>query len=313
MSVAFDAVLGLLLLLCAWQVVAARAVREAATTFIAFGLLLGLVWVRLGSVDIALTEVAVGGGLTTIVLLRAVSQLAAAGLASEDSHSSPPRFRPGVAALCAGVTAALAGVLLALPEPPPSLAPQVAANMAATGVGNPIAGVLMVFRAMDTVLETVVVLLALLGVWALAPARALSEPPAPLLAGTPPDPLAFLARVLVPVGLVVGTWQVWAGADIPGGKFQGAAVLAAMALLLMMAGTLRVPPADHRGLRIALLVGPLVFLGIGAAGWPLAGAFLRYPAGLEKPAIILVEIASTVSIAAALVLLVLGAPTGARR
>lgn len=313
MSVAFDAVLGLLLLLCAWQVVAARGVRDAATSFIAFGLLLGLVWVRLGSVDIALTEVAVGGGLTTIVLLRAVSQIAASGRVSDGGRDEEPRVRAGVAALCAVVTVVLAVVLFALPEPAPSLAPEVAANMAATGVGNPIAGVLMVFRAMDTVLETVVVLLALIGVWALAPAAALGEPPAPMLDGTPPDPLAFLARVLVPVGLVVGVWQVWAGADIPGGKFQGAAVLAAMALLLMMAGILRAPPADHRGLRIALLLGPLVFLGVGAAGWPLAGAFLRYPAGLEKPAIILVEIASTVSIAAALVLLVLGAPRGARR
>ena len=313
MSVAFDAVLGVLLLLCAWQVVAARGVREAATTFIAYGLLLGLVWIRLDSVDIALTEVAVGGGLTTIVLLRAVSQLAAVGPVREQTPAGRPHFQPGVAALCALVTVALAGVLLALPDPPPSLAPEVAANMAATGVGNPITGVLMVFRAMDTVLETVVVLLALIGVWALAPAGALSAPPAPLLAGSPPDPLAFLARVLVPVGLVVGAWQVWAGADIPGGKFQGAAVLAAMALLLMMAGTIKAPAADRRELRAALLLGPLVFLGMGVAGWPLAGAFLRYPEGFEKPAIILVEVASTVSIAAALVLLVLGAPSGARR
>ncbi|RXL93863.1 sodium:proton antiporter, partial [Citrobacter sp. AAK_AS5] len=83
----------------------------------------------------------------------------------------------------------------------------------------------MVFRAMDTLLETVVVLLALMGVLALAPAGALSVPPPPLSPGTPPEPIAFLARVLVPVGLVLGAWQVWAGADIPGGKFQGAALI----------------------------------------------------------------------------------------
>ena len=313
MSIAFDAVLGLLLLVCAWQVVVARDVREAAASFIGFGLLLGLVWVRLGSVDIALTEVAVGGGLTTVVLLRAVSQRAPAGHAAVPQPALSRHARVAVAVLCAGVSAALAGVILALPSPAPTLAPEVAANMAATGVGNPITGVLMVFRAMDTLLETVVVLLALMGVWALAPAGALSVPPPPLSPGTPPEPIAFLARVLVPVGLVLGAWQVWAGADIPGGKFQGAALIAAMALLLMMAGRLTAPAADDRRLRGALLLGPVVFLGLGAAGWPLAGAFLRYPAGLEKPAIILVEIASTVSIAAALVLLVLGVPTGARR
>ena len=48
--------------------------------------------------------------------------------------------------------------------------------------------------------------------------------------------LAFLARLLPPVGIVAGVYIFWVGADDPGGAFQGGTVLAAMWLLVMMAG-----------------------------------------------------------------------------
>jgi multisubunit Na+/H+ antiporter MnhB subunit len=309
MSVAFDAVLCLLVVLAAIRVVATTDLRAAVGGFLAYGMLLALVWVRLESVDIALTEVAVGSGLTTIVILRAISRMPVA--ASSSSGSSPTRSaRVAVGLMCAVVTLGLSGVLLALPDPAPSIAPYVAQNMPATALGNPIAGVLMVFRAMDTVLETVVVLLALIGVWAMVPQHRLAEVPGPLAPGRAPEPVVFLARALVPFGLLFGAYQMWAGADVPGGKFQGAAVLASMGLLLMMAGVVTAPAATNVRLRALLLVGPILFLAVGVAGWPLAGAFLGYPAGLEKPVIIAVEIASTISIALALVMLVLGPPAG---
>jgi multisubunit Na+/H+ antiporter MnhB subunit len=304
MSTAFDAVLGLLLVLAAIRVVATADIRGAVSSFIAYGMILALVWVRLEGVDIALTEIAVGSGLTTIVILRAISQV------PSSSSSSSMGAKVAVGIVCAAVTLGLSVVLLGLPEPAPSLAPYVALNMPATALGNPITGVLMVFRAMDTVLETVVVLLALIGVWALVPQRRLAELPATLGAGRAPESVVFLARALVPFGLVVGAYQLWAGADVPGGKFQGAAVLASMGLLLMMAGVIHATAATNIKLRALLLVGPFLFLAVGVAGWPLAGAFLGYPAGLEKPVIIAVEIASTISITVALVMLVLGPPAG---
>lgn len=304
MSTAFDAVLGLLLVLGALRVVATTDLRAAVSGFVAYGMILAVVWVRLESVDIALTEIAVGSGLTTIVILRAVSRVPS----SASSSTRAAKATVGIA--CASVALGLSVVLLGLPEPAPSLSLHVATNMPATALGNPITGVLMVFRALDTVLETVVVLLALIGVWAMVPQHRLAELPAALGTGRPPESVAFLARALVPFGLVVGAYQLWAGADVPGGKFQGAAVLASMGLLLMMAGVIKAPAATNVKLRALLLVGPFLFLAVGVAGWPLAGAFLGYPAGLEKPVIIAVEIASTISIALALVMLVLGPPAG---
>ena len=306
MSTVFDALLGLLLILAATRVVATTDLRAAVSGFIACGMLLALVWVRLESIDIALMEIAVGSGLTSIVILRALSRAPS----SPSSSSRCAKAAAGV--VCALVTLGLSLVLLSLPQPAPSMASYVAQNMSATALGNPITGVLMVFRALDTVLETVVVLLALIGVWALVPQRRLAELPAMQPTGPPPESVAFLTRALVPVGMLVAAYQLWAGADVPGGKFQGAAVLASMGLLLMMAGVINAPAATNLKLRALLLVGPVVFFAVGVAGWPFAGAFLGYPAGFVKPVIIVVEIASMISITLALVMLVLGSPAGGR-
>jgi hypothetical protein len=101
---------------------------------------------------------------------------------------------------------------------------------------------------------------------------------------------------------------MWVGASAPGGKFQAAAILAAMWLLVWLAG-LGVPPrSGSRALRWAVAAGPLLFVAIGLLGVVLQGAFLAYPPGLEKPLILLVEFALTGSIAVALALMVLGQP-----
>src|SRR6478735_1112784 len=126
-ATALEIALAVLVLGMAAWTIAARETFAALVGFVAYGLLLALVWVRLDAVDVALTEAAISGGL--------------------------------------------GGVLLLLPDPAPTLAPAAAANAAATGLGNPVTSVLMAYRAMDTMLEKVVLLLALIGVWSLAPDR----------------------------------------------------------------------------------------------------------------------------------------------
>src|SRR5512147_2312539 len=152
--------------------------------------------------------------------------------------------------------------------------------MGSTGVGNPITAVLMAFRAMDTLLEAIVLLLALVGVWSLAPDRAWGGRPGPRYNADPDGVLAFIARVLPPIGIVVGTYLVWVGADEPGGKFQGATLVAAMWLLAMMAGLADTPPVSRRWVRLLLVAGPVMFVAVGIVGAFAAGAFLAYPEGL---------------------------------
>ena len=43
----------------------------AVVGFVAYGLILTLAWTRLGAYDVALTEAAIGGGATGVILMRA--------------------------------------------------------------------------------------------------------------------------------------------------------------------------------------------------------------------------------------------------
>ena len=222
---------------------------------------------------------------------------------------SPAGMLRVVAAVLATIVAAgLAAGVLALPDPAPTLAPAVAANIAATGLGNPVTSVLMAFRAMDTLLEKVVLLLALVGVWSLAPDRLWGGRPGPRHQADPLGVLAFLARLLPPVGIVVGIYIFWVRADHPGGAFQGGTILAAMWLLVMTAGLTDAPPVSLRWLRLVLIAGPAVFLVVGLAGLWLGDGFLSYPVAYAKPLILTIEVAMTLTIAVTLGLLLAGAP-----
>jgi multisubunit Na+/H+ antiporter MnhB subunit len=166
----------------------------------------------------------------------------------------------------------------------------------------------MAFRATDTLLEAIVLLLALVGVWSLAPDRVWGGRPGPRYNADPDGILAFIARVLPPIGIIVGIYIFWVGADDPGGKFQGATIVAAMWLLVLMAGLTDAPPIGRRLLRAGLVAGPVVFIAIGAVGVATAGAFLAYPDGWGKPLILVVEFALMPSLALTLGLIMAGAP-----
>jgi multisubunit Na+/H+ antiporter MnhB subunit len=296
----------LILALAIWTV-AARDTLAAVIGFVTLGLMLTLAWVRLVGVDVALTEAAIGGGLTGALMIGAASRLRPLETAAEAER---PRglVRLVAAVMAAGVSFALILCVLALPDPAPTLAPETAANMNSTGVLNPITAVLLAFRAMDTLLEAIVLVFALIGVWSLAPDRAWGGRPGLRQHADPNGILAYLARVLPPIGIIVGTYIFWIGADLPGGKFQGATIVAAMWLLVIMAGLADTPPISRTWLRVGLVAGPMVFIAIGAYGAFAAGAFLAYPAEFAKPLIIVIELALMPTLALILGLLVVGAP-----
>ena len=301
----FDIGLVVLILGIGASTIVARDAFAAVIGFVVYGLLLSIAWVRLSAVDVALTEAAIGGGMTGLLMLGAVARLRLAK-GSDTRASLPVRFAAGV--LCALVTAGLAAAILSPPEAIPTLAPTVMENLAQSGLGNPVAGVLFVYRALDTLLEKVVLILALLGVWSLAPDSVWGGIPGLRVYARPSSTLTFLAQLLPPVGIVVAIYMCWVGAKEPGGAFQGGTVLAAMWLLVMIAGLKSVPAISQPWLRLLLVVGPVIFLAIGLAGFVLANAFLAYPSGYAKPMIVAVEVALTVSIGAALAMLAAGPP-----
>lgn len=309
MTVWFDVGLALMALGLAWRAVATRNAFDSTVAFVLYGLVLTIAWVRLDAFDVALTEAAVGSGLTGALLLGAVRRLDRAP-ADEDRPSAP--LRALMAVVCAGVALGLGAVVLALPQAEPRQALAAAANAEATGLLNPVNNVLMAFRAIDTVLEKTVLFAALIGVWSLSPDAAWGRRPgrrfAPLAAG----PLALFARVLPPVGVLIAVHLLWVGADAPGGAFQGATILAAMLLLVRLAGLVDAPPVSRGALRLLIALGPAAFLLVGAAGVVLAGAPFAYPAAHAKAIILAVEFAMLASVAATLSLLVVGPPESRR-
>jgi multisubunit Na+/H+ antiporter MnhB subunit len=300
-----NGVLALLLLgLAAWTVVARHAFA-AVVGFVVYGLVLTLAWLQLRGVDVALTEAAIGGGLTGALLVAAAARL-------RGTEAAARRERPTLATrlLAGAVAVAASGALvigvLALPVPAPTLAPQAAANLAATEVRNPITAVLLAFRALDTMLEAIVLVFALIGVWSLSPDRFWGGLPGPRRQEDPNGMLAYVARVLPPIGIVAGAYVFWVGADHPGGKFQGATILAAMWLLVLMAGLAAAPRIDRRWLRGLIVAGPLAFIAVGLVGTVSAGAFLGYPSGFAKPLILVIEFALMPTLTLVLGLMLLG-------
>lgn len=305
MTVAFDIGLAAVLLALAVWTVAVRDTFTAVVTFIIYGLLLSLVWVRLFAIDVALTEAAIGSGITGLLLLGAAARLRTAHASVDEKGRL---LRLATAAFCALISCGLAAVILFPSRPAPTLAPLAMASLAQSGLGNPVAGVLFVYRSFDTLLEKVVLVLALVAVWSFAPDRLWGGIPGLRVYAPRSEILTFLARLLPPIGIVFGIYMFWTGANHPGGAFQGGTVLAAMWLLTMIAGVRKVPPISLHWMRLLLVAGPLAFLAVGLAGVVLADAFLAYPAGYAKPLIIVVEATLTLSIGVTLGLLAAGRP-----
>jgi len=195
------------------------------------------------------------------------------------------------ALLCSGLALALGASMLALPQFAVRLPGEVTANLDASGVAHPVTAVLLNFRGYDTLLEVAVLLLALLGVFALSHHATSHAHPA-----APAHPvLQTLARVLAPLMVLVAGYLLWIGAHAPGGAFQAGAVLAAAGVLLRLAGLLPAWAQPGRLLRGGLALGLLVFLAVAIAGLP-QGELLHYPPALASPLILLVETGLTLSI-----------------
>lgn len=222
--------------------------------------------------------------------------------------TSPPQPVPDasaltrwlVASLAAGLAALLGWATLSLPDDSRGLASAALEQLPRSGVTNPVTAVFMNYRAYDTLLEIGVLLLAVLGVWAVAKAE-------PLRSDAAPNAVLLAAvRLLVPLMILIAGYLLWIGSFAPGGAFQGGAVLAGAALLWLLSGApVRLNPSE-RDLRVALALGLTVFVAV-AAGVMFAGAnLLEYPQDSAGGWILFVESACVVSIGVTLAALFVG-------
>jgi multicomponent Na+:H+ antiporter subunit B len=147
----------------------ARTLLASLVAFAAYSLALAVTWVVLRAPDVALTEAAVGAGVTTSLFLL-VLRRAARGDAAVDE---PQRVAPRSVAVAALVTV---GLLLTVPALPvvgspdaPGFGPVTEfylTDAADRGIDNVVTAVLVVYRGFDTFGEIAVVVAAAVAVLA---------------------------------------------------------------------------------------------------------------------------------------------------
>jgi multisubunit Na+/H+ antiporter MnhB subunit len=308
----FDALLAAGLVLLAWQSLHAADLFKAIVLFIAFGLLMALAWVRLDATDIALAEAAIGAGLTGALLLDALGHVAGEpskdgdhqGIdeAPDDDRLAAGRLGRAVfAALMLAATAGLGFAVWHLPGDYPGLRDAVVEALAEHPVGNAATAVLIDFRAYDTFLEMGVLALAAIGALLLVARRLRVARALPPARGS--VILDVLARLLVPLMLIVAGYLLWAGTAGSGGAFPAGAILGAAGVLLFLADIGRRFVVDGPAARLVLALGLLVFLVAGGLTLALGRPFLDWGEGWTYAAILAIEAVLTLSIGGTLALL----------
>ncbi|MDZ5077421.1 hydrogenase subunit MbhD domain-containing protein [Nesterenkonia sp. HG001] len=299
---AIDVALGLAVLMTTAAALLPRRRSAQAMSFLGLGVMMVLLWLHLGSVDVALAEAALGTGLlSALLVLLARGEKDPARQHAERPSSGRRRLGRwiGTGGAWLLVTAVMSQVWLGVEQRLPAWREPLPASMGTTGVDHEITGVLLTFRSYDTLLESAVLMLAGAAVLALSGAEIRAA------TWSPGETMTWWARLSAPVLLLLGLWLLFAGSSDSGGAFQAGAVLAGMLMLADAAGVGRLAVAG-RLLALLLTVGVVVFLVAAALG-PLGGrAWLDWSPAGAFAVVLTVEITLTLGIAAALHLLYLG-------
>jgi len=315
MTALFAIFLLTLLVITAFGIVRATNLFVAVMLMGIFSLQIASIFFLLDAADVALTEAAVGAGISTVLFLGA---LALTG------PEEPKRPHGRWLSLCV-VSLTTLIVLYATFDKPrlgdpnapvhQHVAPWYLENTPALiDIPNVVTAVLASFRGYDTLGEVFVIFTAGIGVMFVlgTPWSRLSD------ARTPLDEAKGLrhhliprvvGHLLVPFIVLFGLYVQFHGDFGPGGGFQAGALIAAglilSALLDGERASLRVVPA--RWLFAMVALGPLIFSGVGLATVLLGGRFLDYsvlsadPVAGQHLGILLIEAGVGVTVVGVLV------------
>jgi multicomponent Na+:H+ antiporter subunit B len=162
-----DLVMLFLLVVCALVAIHIKDLLGSAVLLSAYSLIMAVVWTRLNAVDVAFTEASVGAGITTVLLIAAISRTAR----GEELMPRARHVLPGFVIIVVTAAVLIWGTLdmpdFADPNAPANLhvAPRYIEHSAEeTGVINMVTAVLASYRGYDTLGETTVIFTAGLGV-----------------------------------------------------------------------------------------------------------------------------------------------------
>lgn len=298
-----DIALGSAVLLAAGLTLIARSRTTQAMGFLTLGAILSTLWVWLGSVDVALAEAALGSGVLGAILVWLAVADPQTPHDTDGTAPKPYRASRMVIGLITGALAALVAISawVRLTETIPGWVDPLQRHLPATGVTHEVTGVLLAFRAYDTLLESAVLLLAAVAVMALGRGDGLSRVLSQAVPGRPPIPstLSWIVRFSAPLLLLLGVWLLFAGSSGPGGAFQSGAVLCALLILMHTVG-LDLTRFVRHWIRPLLVSGVIVFIVAASLG-PLTGdAWLTWDPRWAFVVILAVEILLTAGIAVGL-------------
>ena len=293
MTVLFGIFLLTLVVITALAIVHTKNLFVAVMLLGIFSLLIAANFFLLDAADVALTEAAVGAGISTVLFLGALA------LTSERERAATPHRWLSLAV----VASATLVVLYATFDKPTFGDPNAPVHQHVApwylektpeyvGIPNVVTAVLGTFRGYDTLGEVFVVFTAGIGVLFLLSGGGPAGPPK---RQARPDGSAIglrddliprvVARLLVPFILLFGLYVQFHGDYGPGGGFQaGALIAAAFILYALVEGEGRTLEALPRSALMALTVaGALLYGGVGVAGIVLGSEFLDYSVLASNP------------------------------
>lgn len=273
-----------LLVITAVAIVRTRSLFVAVMLSGMFSLLIAVIFFLLDAPDVALTEAAVGAGISTVLFLSALA------LTGEEEQSASSNR---LVALVVVVVLTLAIIYATFDKPVMGDAEApVQVHVAPwylekttdyIGIPNSVTAILGSFRGYDTLGEVFVVLTAGIGVLFL-----LGKAAPPGIYGKTPDADAdglrhyliprIVGRLLIPFILLFGFYVQFHGEYSPGGGFQaGALIAAAIILFALLEGEQSALTAISQNFLTALIAsGAMIYGLVGLFGLFLGGNFLDY-------------------------------------
>ena len=253
----FRLILLIFLILCALFVSFSKNLLVSILIFMSYSLVMSMLWVLLESPDLAITEAAVGAGVTSVLFFITLRRISAMGKEHKDEQDMTTKeinsrsavklfdrfYKVAAIVLGAAIIAALVVMVSHLPEfgnPGNPYNNEVSERYLAkaleeTGAVNAVTGMILDYRAFDTFGESCVLFIAAACVLILlrddktdTTVKAIHDEKYEPVSDTI---LQASAKILFPAILMFGIYILLNGHLSPGGGFSGGAIMGAGLIL----------------------------------------------------------------------------------
>ncbi|PHZ85166.1 DUF4040 domain-containing protein [Paremcibacter congregatus] len=309
-----------LLVIVATGIILTRNLFAAVMLLGIFSLLIAASFFLLDAADVALTEAAVGAGISTVLMLSTLALTT-----DRESENSSDRPLAGIAIIFTGLILLYATLdKPALGDPEAPVHGHVSErylneSMEEVGVPNFVTAILASYRGVDTLGEVAVVFTAATGVALLLGGRRRKSAAAgkkPRKAITIKHHMVprVVSKLLIPFIMLFALYVQFHGDFGPGGGFQAGAIFASAVMLyaIMQGDEMAKAVLSARVMKILMSAGLLLYAGVGFATLFLGANFLDYavlgatPVAGQHLGILLIEAGVGMTVAAALVTIFYG-------